>query len=307
MLEQKQSSPGRSARAGRPAFSLVELLVVLGILATLVALTLAAVQRVRGAAARASCQNNLKQIGLGLTHYSAAHGHFPRGHTPASGDYPYTGWAARLLPFVEQDALWRQAVEAYRQHPDPFHHTPPHPLDTVVRVYGCPSDSRVHAQQKARNTIPVGLSSYVGVSGRQTGWKDGMLFQDSQVRPADVTDGTSHTVVVGERPPSPDFWFGWWYGGYGINGSGFADQVLGTRDGSPQNDPFIPDCGDRPGGFKPGKIDSMCSAFHFWSLHPGGGHFAFADGSVHFLRYSANDLLPALATRAGGEAVTLPD
>ena len=65
-------------------------------------------------------------------------------------------------------------------------------------------------------------------------------------------------------------------------------------------------CDDGPYHFQPGRIDNQCDAFHFWSFHPGGGHFLFADCSVHFIKYEAHGVLPALATRAGREPASLP-
>lgn len=69
---------------------------------------------------------------------------------------------------------------------------------------------------------------------------------------------------------------------------------------------LLPQCGDGPYSFSPGSLKDPCSVFHFWSLHPGGAHFLAVDGSVHFLPYAAASLLPALATRAGGEVANLP-
>lgn len=126
------------------------------------------------------------------------------------------------------------------------------------------------------------------------------------MRFTDITDGTSNTLLVGERPPSKDLWYGWWYAGFGAGGNGTADMVLGVRENIPPGDAFIPDCGGLPARFAPGRIDNMCDAFHYWSLHSGGANFLFADGSVRFLAYSADAVLPALATRAGGEVVEVP-
>ena len=89
--------------------------------------------------------------------------------------------------------------------------------------------------------------------------------------------------------------------------SGTADTVLGTRERGSVSDLTFPDCGSGSAHFKEGRLDSMCDVMHFWSPHPGGSNFAFADGSVRFLRYSADSIMPALATRAGGEAVSIPE
>jgi prepilin-type processing-associated H-X9-DG protein len=135
---------------------------------------------------------------------------------------------------------------------------------------------------------------------------DGLLYLDSRLRFAAIRDGTSTTLMVGERPPSADKSLGWWYAGWGQQKNGSADSVLGVQElnTSPKTQKICP---PGPYDFRPGNLDNPCDAFHFWSLHPGGAHFLFADGSVHFLRYSVAPLMPALATRAGGETVTLPD
>jgi prepilin-type processing-associated H-X9-DG protein len=143
------------------------------------------------------------------------------------------------------------------------------------------------------------------VTGTAVGTNDGVLFLDSHVRISDIADGTSNTVAVGERPPSSDAWYGWWYTGYGLNGTGSADMLLGSRERN-VGGRYVEQCAPGPYHFAPGRLDQQCDLFHFWSLHDGGAHFLFADGSVHFLTYSADDILSALATRADGEVVELP-
>ena len=301
---------------GKPAFTLIELLVVMAIISILMGLTLSAVQRVREAAARVSCQNNVKQIGLALhLHHDVRHA-LPPGHrSPTHPDrMRYSGWPTSCLPFLDQPALAGQAGASYRAGADPF--SPPHTgLATVVRILTCPTDGRIGDPQVApRDRITVAFTSYLGVAGRDSvSERGGMLFQDSATRLLDATDGTSNTLLVGERPPSHDFQFGWWYAGTGQRSpttgqfTGSADLVLGVREpnlqpvtaGScgPGNYPFVPARG----------FNDPCGMFHFWSPHPGGANFLFADGSVRFLSYGADSVMPALATRAGGEAVTLPD
>jgi prepilin-type processing-associated H-X9-DG protein len=208
-------------------------------------------------------------------------------------------WHTRLLPFVDQEPVWRQAVEAVNAYPNDFTVSPPHPFTTVIPTYGCPADAPVREPVVARGRLRVALTSYLGVTGTRHSRRDGVLFRDSKVRFTDVTDGTSNTRMVGERPPSPDTWVGWWYAGYGVDFNGTADLVLGARERNRATDPTFPDCGQGFAHFKPGRFAAMCDVMHFWSPHPVGANFLFADGSVRFLPYSAADVLPALATRAG--------
>ena len=133
--------------------------------------------------------------------------------------------------------------------------------------------------------------------------KDGVFVQDRRFGLNAVTDGTSSTLLLGERPPSADFQFGWWYAGVGQKLSGSGDLILGVREQNLQPIVSGSKCGPGAYPFRASRLDDPCGMFHFWSPHPGGANFAFCDGSVHFLRYSANDIMPALATRAGGEAV----
>ena len=133
-----------------------------------------------------------------------------------------------------------------------------------------------------------------------------MLFQNSRVRLIDISDGASQTLLAGERPPSTDFQFGWWYAGWGQRLTGSGDQILGTLEKNLL--PVTP--GSCPPGnypYMPGNLRNQCDMFHFWSLHSNGANFLFCDGSVHFIPYSAAPIMPALATRAGGEAVNVPD
>jgi prepilin-type N-terminal cleavage/methylation domain-containing protein len=284
-------------------FTLLELLVVIGILAVLVALLVPAVQRVRDAAARTRCQNNLRQIGIALHSYHDANGSLPPGVRAFGADYPFMSWMTRILPYVEQEAVWKQAVAAYRMDSE-FTDDPPHPLATVLALYGCPADPRSHQVGLARGSLPVAFTSYLGVEGRNQARKDGCLFLNSSVRLADISDGTSNTLLVGERPPSADGWFGWWCAGWGQSQDGSADMVLGVRE---RNVYLVGTCPPGASIFGPGRLNNQCDALHFWSPHLGrGAHFLFADSSVHFLVYSAAPIMPALATRAGGESVDLP-
>jgi prepilin-type N-terminal cleavage/methylation domain-containing protein/prepilin-type processing-associated H-X9-DG protein len=291
---------------GEPGFTLIELLLVLAILGILLALSLAAVQRVRANSFRTVCTNNLRQIGLALYGYHDAFGSLPPGVSYQDGrsPYPFMSCNTRLLPFLEQSALWQQAVEAYAQDPN-FFASPPHLLATLNPRFGCPSDSRTLMVGMAQGRVPVAFTIYLGVEGIDQYRTGGVLFLDSAIRLSDVTDGLSNTLMVGERPPSTDEVAGWWYAGEGQAKDGSADMVLGVRE---RNFFYPRTCPRGPSHYGPGDLHNQCDCLHFWSLHPGGGaNFLLADGSVHFLAYSADPIMPDLATRAGGEAAQVPD
>jgi prepilin-type processing-associated H-X9-DG protein len=98
-------------------------------------------------------------------------------------------------------------------------------------------------------------------------------------------------------------WTGWWYAGVGVDWNGTADTVLGARERSTPPRPDFPDCGTGFARYQNGRLENFCDLMHFWSLHSGGANFLLADGSVRLIGYGAADILPALATRAGGESV----
>lgn len=287
-----------SARRG---FTLIELVVVLAIGAVLTSLIVSAVQRVRDRGLRVQCANNFRQIGLALHAYHDIHKVFPPGLRHPPDPYPFMSWHTRILPLLEQEALWKKTQAAFAVERR-FWMNPPHQgIETVLPVFSCPANSRTHQLVYPEN-VDVAFSTYLGVEGLNAAVRDGILFFDSRVRLGDITDGTTNTLMVGERPPSPDFRFGWWYAGVGQALDGSADMLLGVEE---HNYTFrAPTCVEGPYRFGAGQLDNMCDTFHFWSLHAGGANFLFADGSVHFLSYSAVALMPALASRAGGEAVT---
>jgi prepilin-type N-terminal cleavage/methylation domain-containing protein/prepilin-type processing-associated H-X9-DG protein len=290
------------------AFTLVELLIVLAIIGTLIGLLLPAVQRIRDAAARTQCANNLRQIALAVHNHNDTVGSLPAGMRYRNGRDPYflMSWLTQLLPFVEQDNLWRGTQAAYSQSTWPLNNPPHVGLATVLPLFVCPSDSLARDVAEAqREHISVAFTSYLGVEGRDLTTLDGVLFRDSRVRFTDITDGTSQTLLAGERPPSPDFQFGWWYAGAGQRFTGSADMILGVQERNVLPYAMVP-CPQGVYTYGPGSIRNQCDMFHFWSFHVGGANFAFADGSVHFLPYSAVSVLPALASRSGGEVVTLP-
>jgi len=288
----------------RRGFTLIELMVCISIIAILSGLLMSAAARVRAAAARVRCQSNLRQIALALHHLHDVRGRFPSGNVVVStnGECRYLGWQFPLLPYIEQNELWRQSMIAVGKDPFPFH-VPPHVgLGTRIPAFNCPLDSRVDETPILKGH-PTAFTSYLGVTGLDNRARSGILFPGSRIRIVDVTDGTSNTAMLGERPPSASLLLGWWYAGAGQDGFGSADMHLGVRERRRMH-PDLLLCNRGPYHFQPGSLDNDCDALHFWSLHAGGANFAFADGSVHFLRYAADQVLPALATRSGGEVAS---
>ncbi len=283
-------------------FTLIELVVTLGVVAVMIGLTLGAVQLARAAAAKASCANNLRQLGLALHQSHANSGHFPSGFRLWGDNYPFASWITRILPQLDNTPVWAIAESDYTRQAIPFgpppHRNLAHPLSVVL----CPAGSK-QVGTTTENTTAA-FTYYLGVSGQSAGARDGVLFPDSAVRFVDIVDGTSQTLLIGERPPSSDNYLGWWYAGTGQQLDGSGDFLLAAHD---TNRTFrAPTCPRGPYSFRPGDPKEQCDSFHFWSLHSGGANFAFADGSVHFLTYSADAILPALATRSGGEVVEIP-
>jgi prepilin-type processing-associated H-X9-DG protein len=226
---------------------------------------------------------------------------------------------AQLMPFVEQDNLDKQAdAYARRDFGNPtrfswwpwgdFWTTPqfataqPNPaLSVRLDVFACPSDERaLQATYLVGDGLTVAFTTYEGVSGSGNRLNDGILYWRSTTRLIDVTDGTSNTLVIGERPPSADLQYGWWFAGSGWDNRGAGDVLLGARETSAAA--FL-GCPAGKVGLQAGNVNDPCDQLHFWSLHPGGANFALADGSVRFVSYRANNVLPALCTRSGGEIV----
>jgi prepilin-type processing-associated H-X9-DG protein len=302
----------------RRAFTLIETLVVIGVTGVLIGLLMSAVQAARGAANRAACANNLKQIALAAQLHHDARGTFPAAYDslnggPGSSSWPITNWPIRILPYIEPQSMWDQAEAAYRVTSD-TNRNPPHAgRVVVVKVYTCPADGRLSAPITDDRGYTAAYGSYEGVGGgvsRAGGGYDGVMRALSGVRLAEITDGASNTLMIGEKPPWGRYLGGTWYQSVIddpslIDDPNWTGGSIGSMD--VYSDGLLNNGCRGPFRFGPGRLDNRCDAEHFWSLHAGGANFAFADGSVHFLRYSADAIMPALATRAGGEAVTLPE
>jgi prepilin-type N-terminal cleavage/methylation domain-containing protein/prepilin-type processing-associated H-X9-DG protein len=294
--------------APRNGFTLIELLIVIAIIAILIALLLPAVQKVREAALRTQCTNNLKQIALACHNYHDTYKAFPQGVSYTNPTY-YFSWMAQLLPFVEQGALWNTAT-SYAANVNSWPWGPPNnpALATVTPIYTCPMDPRSLLALDAKGLL-VAFTSYQGNSGtagnpnpgKNSGGYDGVLYWQSRVRFADITDGTSTTFLAGERPPSADLWYGWWFAGNGFDWSGVGDVVLGSLEIQYAQ---ALGCSSSYATYQDGKLANNCDQAHWWSLHPGGSNFAFCDGGVRFIMYSAGDAaMAAMASRNGGEVV----
>ncbi len=191
---------------------------------------------------------------------------------------------------------------------------------TLCPTFVCPSDFR-GGSKWTDGIDESALTSYLGVSGRnqfqEASGQDGILYVNSGVKMGHITDGTSNTFMVGERPPSSRLEYGWQWAGSGDSPYfGASDVVLGVheRPGLPTADPDF---------FRPGAVQDPTDAhrYHFWSLHPGGSNWAIADGSVRFISYSSGGpqavgttttpakptVVEAMSTRSGGEIFELPD
>jgi prepilin-type N-terminal cleavage/methylation domain-containing protein/prepilin-type processing-associated H-X9-DG protein len=340
----------------RSAFTLIELLVVMAIIAILIGLLLPAVQKAREAANRIKCANNLKQIGLALTNYESVHQSFPPGSTNAFSMYWHWSWMARILPFIEQDNLFQQADGFAHDTSHPVVWYLPQPNGTVgfsswspwggypfgivgqpenpalaqnVPIYVCPSDPVLPVVSREKlsdgSTLVQAMTDYQGISGRNYVTNDGCLASNRPIRYADILDGSSNTLLVGERHNTKNLTYGAWFAGCGQFGYGLpqgdeqrgsGDVVLGVREINSQHNgyPELDSCPAGPYHFVPpntirdstGAINFECDTFHYWSWHTGGANFLYADGSVHFLAYAADSVLDAMGTRAGGEVFESP-
>ncbi len=305
-----------SSRVVATGFTLVELLVCIGVISLLISLTLPAVQSAREAARRTQCRNNLRQVGLALHNYHDTARVLPPGSQVQNYNLPpwYSKsfpWIVGILPYLEQADLYSQ----FNFNLDcQIHHRSQ--TSRHLAMFECPSDPLSGGGiewKRLGGPHPVygafyeggwGMTSYFGVSGtfgqpladafescnewaalpRSSGLHAGVLFGNSRVRLADITDGTSNTILLVERGGVQST--GKW-GGSGLLFRcpyGVGDNILPV-------DEIV--AGDRRSAFRP------------WSWHGQGSHVAMADGSVHYFAAETDgSLLKGLATRSDGEVVS---
>jgi prepilin-type N-terminal cleavage/methylation domain-containing protein/prepilin-type processing-associated H-X9-DG protein len=314
----------------RQAFTLIELLVVIAIIAVLIGLLLPAVQKVRAAAARASCSNNLKQIGLALHSHHDNKGRFPPGRgTPLPSVFSAHAY---LLPFLEQGTLQRLVdfsiapVTFSIANGPTYDGTPNLPAaTTTVKTYLCPADpvgSPVPGLAFGATSYAANAGSGAIDSGSLTN-SDGVFFLGSTVGFRDLLDGTSNTVAFSERTVGP-----------GQVGAGREELILERPAGA---DPTAASCAAGDGTWNPERgakwilgnygntlynhaltpnpsgiwdcmdIRQQKGRMAARSNHPGGVSVLFCDGGVRFVADGTSpNVWQALATRGGGEVVDVP-
>jgi len=284
----------------RRGFTLIELLVVIAIIAVLVGLLLPAVQAARASAARMKCQNNLKQIGIGLHLFHDSYQRFPAGLMVQSGDFStgecegcapppipglYGSWLTWILPYVDQGDLWSQVYPKLTEDEQGFDNGTGSLAATVISLYICPSDYVPQQTVSYDGSQYFGVNSYFGNAGTYAGVTgaslNGVLYYNSSVRIDEVSalHGTTNTFMAGERYsldpgdtgavlPS---WRGWAWTDWNASGDSLCDtswQMNSAIGGSASNPTPI-------------SVDDRKS--NFGSGHTGGANFLMCDGSVHFV------------------------
>jgi prepilin-type N-terminal cleavage/methylation domain-containing protein/prepilin-type processing-associated H-X9-DG protein len=316
-------------------FTLIELLVVIAIIGVLIALLLPAVQAAREAARRVQCTNNLKQLGLALHSYQDQFGSFPTTTIRFKGDPTCIacGYGAMytfrtlMLPQIEQTPLYNAINFSYPYSPFGLGDSRRYPLNTtvaatLVSVFTCPSDrmgvSGTVGYGASGTDIVIPDANYMASAGTKIApgntWDppagpstaaadDGAMYEFRAVRLKEILDGTSNTLLLGEFGRGPQgIGLGDWFAGWDVVVQRLSSVGINRAYTAPF--PFA----DRmtAGGNPP--LQGPQSSLGFGSYHPGGANFAFADGSVRFLKETTDlRVLSALGTRAGGEVVSASD
>jgi len=290
----KLAKPGRLVmrHTSRQAFTLVELLVVIAIIGILIALLLPAVQAAREAARRIQCGNNLSQIGLAIENYNMAHFVYPPGTIDKEGPIQNTAsgyhqnWISQLLPYMEEMNTYRhidfeksvydESNEKVRQ--------------VRIAMLICPSSNEVPERIAASNYAGCqnSLETPIDVDN------NGVFFLNSAVSYEDVTDGSAHTIFVGEKFIDEESNLGWMSG----------TRATLRNAGTPINEAI-------KGRNVPAPLSAEKGRLYvggFGSFHPGGAMFVFGDGHVRMLSSQMTlEVLQQLADRADGELLMRND
>ena len=327
-----QTPRRRSARASRSAFTLIELLVVIAIIAILIGLLLPAVQKVREAAARMSCQNNLKQFGLGLHNYHDPNNGLPSNIRPDAVSTVRVRWATYLLPYIEQDNLFRSVSLSVNWH-QPANLNPG--FGTRLKTFECPSapngaiiDGAPDTSPQWTNIVANGdYSGFYGVSPELeqlglitvgTGRIDnGAISKTVKLNFGGFTDGLSNTLHLTESAGRPDVYragklFQKASGNNRVNGGGWCRPAseMNVLRGASADGATIPGTqainatnGELLGAY-PHSYYNTDGSGQVYGFHSGGVNALMADGSVRFIRQSINiSAFAAMVTRNGGEVL----
>ncbi len=277
------------------AFTLIEVLVVIGIIGILIAILLPAVQAAREAMRRAQCQNHLHQIGLALANYHSAYGHLPAGSIRPIGyedngrDQPRATWAIGILPMMELTALHEQFDATQDTTADSNQVF----RETNIPAYRCPSDPNASILFEPQFGAKFSRSNYAANFGsaswgiefwNKTDYR-GVMGQNTKVAFQHISDGISHTVAVAEIQIQPDYSDNrgvWAFPAAGASSVGLDcdTKCMGINDDSSTD--WIPYCVSIPGSLECNFQNTAESNAGPRSLHPGGAHLLHCDGSVHF-------------------------
>ena len=284
---------GMRADVERRAFTLVELLVVIAIIGILIGLLSPAVQAARAAARRTQCLNHLKQLGLAMQSYHSTHKQFPpsmlfKDQLPGSR---YWSWNVHILPQMEQESL----LENLNLNIDGIYSSNASEntefTSLVLPALQCPSDPFAGVYSIGFARLDVGTTNYIAVRGSERYPAPGNgIFPERNLSTKfnGILDGTSTTLLIGERVVEGNKITPWWAVATGYDRHGLGDQVLDSSEGLYMGVPG----------------SSQTDAGHWWSLHAAGAQFVFADGSARMINYSIDhQILLDISTSAGNETV----